>query len=564
MITNPLPLTSDEVPPFVTQLAQRLRNNTQGDVWVIKQCARSRSVQGIMDHRQKDALTTLDITSLLKLIDERDPADNQVIQLDDRRRIHLVPVEGDQDSSWLIAVQIHATPAELEAAVLTQTVQSSQHEQTIAQQELHLNDYVNQVSTDFEELSWLRRFSEHLVYQESTSNIAYAVQNTLKPLVALTRSESLVVVSKRDGRAFESLDSVADDLDYVWIGPQIIRNNACRQFVIQHANTIQARPIILNDTAANNPRALPDPVKSCVLASIHKDSELFGAILAFNHSPADYNPIRLDQSCPQEFEREYGTHEASLLEVAASILATHAHNIEMFQQKEEMLIGVIRSLINAVDAKDPYTCGHSDRVALISKALANHLGLPVDECEKIYLGGLLHDIGKIGVPDEILQKPGKLTDDEFDEIKKHPAIGYRILEHLKDFQHVLPGVLHHHESFDGTGYPHGLEGDQIPFVARIMAVADAFDAMTSNRPYRDGMPAEKAENILRSGAGKQWDREVIDAFFQIRDEIHDICHRTEFDTRKLFERPTANAPTSYGCLDDSIMSAVALTTRHAV
>jgi HD-GYP domain-containing protein (c-di-GMP phosphodiesterase class II) len=139
------------------------------------------------------------------------------------------------------------------------------------------------------------------------------------------------------------------------------------------------------------------------------------------------------------------------------------------------------------------------------------------------MAGLLHDIGKIGVPDYVLGKPDRLTDEEFAQIKRHPEIGCAILKHLKQLHFVLPGVLHHHESFDGRGYPHGLAGDSIPLLGRIIAVADAYDAMTSDRPYRSGMPTEKAEAILRSGAGKQWDPRMIEAFFQEIDEAHQIC-----------------------------------------
>jgi HD-GYP domain-containing protein (c-di-GMP phosphodiesterase class II) len=126
------------------------------------------------------------------------------------------------------------------------------------------------------------------------------------------------------------------------------------------------------------------------------------------------------------------------------------------------------------------------------------------------------------VADAILQKPGKLTPEEFDQIKRHPDLGCFILQGLSQLNYVLPGVRHHHEAFDGTGYPAGLAADKIPLVARILAVADSFDAMSSHRPYRQGMAAERVEEILRSGAGKQWDPEVIDAFFRIVPQIRTL------------------------------------------
>ncbi|MCA9240034.1 MAG: HD-GYP domain-containing protein, partial [Planctomycetales bacterium] len=135
---------------------------------------------------------------------------------------------------------------------------------------------------------------------------------------------------------------------------------------------------------------------------------------------------------------------------------------------------------------------------------------------------LLHDIGKVGISDDVLLKPGRLTDEEFDLIKQHPECGYKLLVRLAALGDLLPGVLHHHEAYDGQGYPHGLVGEDIPLTARILAVADAWDAMTSDRPYRPGMPWEKAMSILRDGAGGQWDARVVDAFFAIIEEVKEI------------------------------------------
>ena len=201
------------------------------------------------------------------------------------------------------------------------------------------------------------------------------------------------------------------------------------------------------------------------------------------------------------------------MSTAANLLASHAKNVQFLDAQDALLIGIIRSIVNAIDAKDPYTCGHSDRVANIAKAIAQRVGVDSFECERIYMAGLLHDVGKIGIPDAILSKPGKLTDEEYDIVKKHPEIGYTILKNLGQLQYVLPGVLHHHEAIDGSGYPAGLKGEMIPLVGRILAVADAYDAMTSTRPYRDGMPSEKAESILREGAGKTWDAKFVQGLF---------------------------------------------------
>ncbi len=147
------------------------------------------------------------------------------------------------------------------------------------------------------------------------------------------------------------------------------------------------------------------------------------------------------------------------------------------------------------------------------------MNLPPADVEAIHISGLLHDIGKIGIPDHVLLKPGRLSPEEFEIIKRHPSIGYNILSQISVLSSVLPGVLYHHESVDGRGYPHGLKGAGIPLMARILAVSDAFDAMTSTRSYRPKMPMKKACGILKENAGIQWDAEVVEAFFRMRSRV---------------------------------------------
>jgi HD-GYP domain-containing protein (c-di-GMP phosphodiesterase class II) len=161
-------------------------------------------------------------------------------------------------------------------------------------------------------------------------------------------------------------------------------------------------------------------------------------------------------------------------------------------------------------------------VARLSVALAREVGCNTDEVNTIYLSGLLHDIGKIGIDDNVLRKPGPLTPAELEHIKTHPDLGCRILEGVKQLDMVMPVVRHHHEAWNGAGYPAGLKGEETPLLARIVAVADSIDAMSSDRPYRKGIPDEKLDAILRDGAGKQWDSDVIEAAFQVRDELRRI------------------------------------------
>jgi HD-GYP domain-containing protein (c-di-GMP phosphodiesterase class II) len=175
-------------------------------------------------------------------------------------------------------------------------------------------------------------------------------------------------------------------------------------------------------------------------------------------------------------------------------------------------IEFVGSLANALDARDRYTAGHSHRVSELACATAVALGLPPEEVHDIRIGSLLHDIGKIGVPDRVLQKSGRLTDEEFAMIKRHPEIGRRILEGVHGFAPYLPAVELHHENWDGTGYPHGQTGQETPLAARIIRVSDAYDAMTTDRPYRDGMSHGEAIAILHEFAGKHFDPRVVDVF----------------------------------------------------
>ena len=221
--------------------------------------------------------------------------------------------------------------------------------------------------------------------------------------------------------------------------------------------------------------------------------------------------------------RDFGTVEANLIASLATILGTHARNIELYDEHDDLLVGFVRSLVSTLDAKDPYTRGHSERVALVARCLGRQMQIDTNDLDDIYLSGLLHDIGKVGVDDRILAKPGQLTEEEFLQVQQHPMIGFQILQQLKSLQAILPGVRHHHEAFNGKGYPDKLKGDEIPLMARILAVADSYDAMVSDRPYRKGMPLEKLEDIFRRGANEQWDPRVIEAFFVVKEDIQKLC-----------------------------------------
>ena len=199
---------------------------------------------------------------------------------------------------------------------------------------------------------------------------------------------------------------------------------------------------------------------------------------------------------------------------------------DTYEKLEQAYLESIQTLRYTVEAKDTYTRGHSDRVSEYSVLLGKHLGLPQTDLDTLRVGGLFHDIGKIGVPDAILQKNGRLDDDEYSQIKQHPNIGVHILSHAKIFQNILPIVEHHHEKFDGTGYPGRLAGNDIPYLARIAAVADSFDAMASKRAYRNSLPLDVIIDEFERCKGTQFDPEIANVFLDIlrnhRDEIDEV------------------------------------------
>nr|WP_263324317.1 HD-GYP domain-containing protein [Neobacillus sp. Marseille-Q6967] len=187
------------------------------------------------------------------------------------------------------------------------------------------------------------------------------------------------------------------------------------------------------------------------------------------------------------------------------------------QKVREDNLALTKALANALDSRDTYTLHHSENVTRYAVEIAKKMNLSKDMCNTIRIGGLLHDIGKIGIPENILNKPDKLTDDEYSIIKLHPTIGYEMIKHITTFKDngVLDIVLYHHERYDGTGYPIGLKGDQIPLAARIVAVADTFDAMSSKRVYRNELDLEYILNEIRRNKGSQFDPRIVDIFLSL-------------------------------------------------
>ena len=263
----------------------------------------------------------------------------------------------------------------------------------------------------------------------------------------------------------------------------------------------------LATTAVNGIAVLPDP----------EDVKLLGREVVLRELYVGGEPVGwvvLGDKHEWEYPTDEGASSAEVqaAEAATSLLGATLETRRLYIEQERMFLGMLEALSNSLDAKDPYTRGHSERVALLAQMLAEQIGMSEAEVEEIHLAGSLHDIGKIGVPDRVLCKPGRLTDEEFDEIKRHPRLGHDILAGIPSLSGILPGVLHHHEKWNGRGYPEGIAGDDIPVQARILALADTFDAMSSNRAYRACMPREKVLEEIRRVSGEQFDPELTGPF----------------------------------------------------
>jgi HD-GYP domain-containing protein (c-di-GMP phosphodiesterase class II) len=299
----------------------------------------------------------------------------------------------------------------------------------------------------------------------------------------------------------------------------------------QHPDYRPLEPLVCNDLAAAG-WANRFPLIHNLLAFVLTDQGPVGWVIAVNKKSAS-GPAESKGKEEISNVSAFRKSDAALLTPFIALLELHSRGSARYQDLKELLVGLTRSLTAALDAKDSYTFGHSERVARIAVELGKELGLQGDELSDIYLAGLLHDVGKIGIRDSVLGKVEPLTAEEFEHIKQHVTIGYAILSDLRPIRNLLPGVLYHHEHWDGNGYPDGLAGDAIPLLARILAVADAYDAMSTNRPYRDALPCRKVEEILTKGAGTQWDKRVIEAFQRCRQKVHTIRQRGVGDSLQI-------------------------------
>lgn len=272
------------------------------------------------------------------------------------------------------------------------------------------------------------------------------------------------------------------------------------------AEAVADAPVILQPGGRGAPNAKPEHRRYRVLGSsvlvhpVSSDGRVIGLLLAGEkHGP----------------DTEVSSVDIKLLGATATHMAIFLENAALYDDLNAMFLGTLEALTASIDAKDRYTCGHSQRVAHLTQQLAKAAGVDEALLKRMRIAGLVHDVGKIGVPEHVLLKPGKLTEEEFEWIRRHPEMGYRILKDIPQLKDILPGVLHHHERWDGRGYPSGLQGEEIPMVARLIALADSFDAMSSTRTYRSGLHRSSVLKEIERCAGTQFDPDLVKCFLQL-------------------------------------------------
>lgn len=366
-------------------------------------------------------------------------------------------------------------------------------DQLIEKHQNEIDKLAGELEQTYEEISLLHSLNQHMLLSRSPRDLG---ELCLDRLMDVIPAEG-VAIWLEGGSESEQLQVR---------GEFPLREEQFARLVARFDDHDWSRPFVRNRIAGSLLGADFPGLRNVVISAIAVGKSRYGWICCCNST-----------------HDEFGSVQVRLLSSVASVLSAHSCNVDLYRQHQQLVISFVSSLVRSLDAKDPYTRGHSERVAMIARRLGEEMNLPAEDLKDIYLSGLVHDIGKIGVDDAILRKPGRLTEEEMAHIQRHPEIGYNILSGLKNLKSILPGVRFHHESYSGKGYPIGLKGEAIPLMARIIAVADSYDAMGSDRPYRQGMPIEKVSEILERGAGDQWDPAVIAAFFAAREDIQKIC-----------------------------------------
>ncbi len=350
-----------------------------------------------------------------------------------------------------------------------------------------------QLAESYEELSLMYKLSSNMMVNQTPVNFLDEACTELQQVVGL-RWLSLQIVDQELGLG-ELAGSIFE------AGDSPVSTEALKRIGVELIEQIRADPKTqvldkLDERKIENLTTLGDHL---LIVPLVRGEKLFGMI---------FGAEKLDNS-------HISSIDSKLCSSLASTMSIFLQNAMLFEDMQGMFMGTLHALTSSIDAKDSYTHGHSERVAQVSRALADAVGLDAHTCDRIYIAGLLHDVGKIGVPESVLCKPGRLTVAEFELIKQHPEIGARILKDIQQMNDLIPGVLYHHERWDGNGYPHRLAGESIDLFGRILGLADAFDAMSTNRTYRRALKHQDVIDEIVRCSGTQFDPTLVDLFLKL-------------------------------------------------
>jgi HD-GYP domain-containing protein (c-di-GMP phosphodiesterase class II) len=343
------------------------------------------------------------------------------------------------------------------------------------------------------ELGLLERAQRHLATLHRVSELLAGARDikglsdaTLRAILEVTGADRVALVLRRRDPATGEAEVVAARSRTAPDAPFTVSRTLVSDVIDKGVSTF-AHDALADDRFSEGHSVIQQNVRSVMCVPLRTTDEILGALYADSSSgPGRFNEADLE-----------------LLSAIGNQAGVALHRVRLMGELERLLLDTIRAIAATIDAKDGYTHRHSERVALLARRLGEELKLEESELETVELSGLLHDVGKIAVPDAILNKPGKLTAEEFEEMKKHPGHGARILENIQNaaVKAVLPGVKHHHEKWDGGGYPDGLSGEDIPMLARLLGIADFYDALTSARSYRSAMSRDEAIELIRRSSG---------------------------------------------------------------
>ncbi|MCC6910020.1 MAG: HD-GYP domain-containing protein [Phycisphaerales bacterium] len=363
----------------------------------------------------------------------------------------------------------------------------------------HIESFGRQLTDAYEELALLQKVSRNMNVVRQPRQFLDSVCKDLLEVMPY-RWTALKLSEKKQGcDDFADLLFRAGDL------------TCDRQQLLRVINGIistrcDGKPIVREEGLTCDCPELESLERSIIVQPLADDDVVYGALVAGG---------KIGE------EAQVNSFDLKILGATAEHVRIFLDNVGLYDGLQKMFLGTLEAITASIDAKDRYTCGHSRRVAYLSRELAIQAGLDHAVVERVHIAGLVHDVGKIGVPEAVLSKPGRLTDDEFDMIKKHPEIGVRILRDIPNFDDIIPGVMSHHERFDGRGYPHQLKGSEIPLFGRIVGIADAFDAMSSTRTYRRALSSDDVLAEMRRCAGSQFDPDLIPHFLRINFAVYE-------------------------------------------